>query len=428
MKKQIPLPIQSFVLGLVSRWVSVWPSALKKFCAQGAAWFILRFSRSKRKTAYSNLRFAFPSLSYRRLTGIVKVYFGRFCLGALEMLEFYARRASPGWIFDKFEIRGMDQVERYRRDGRPLVFLSAHQGQWEGAAMMAGMVFPEDSAVLVKRQSPEWFYEALQAIRRAYSVTTFDIETEMLKAAHWLRSGKILSVVGDQGIGSKNPVVPFFGRTVPTPDAAFRLAVLAKAVVMPALTHRWKNKWVLDVFPPVFDGADHEDYLPDLESWNSLLTGYIRKHAADYNWGFKRWKYCRERNVLLLHDGTAGSRDRAWTFVSLLREGLSEQIISKDFRIAWKNAFLRLAYRGFLAVRLDRVIPFFNLFPVFFGDGGDDALKFPCQTIVCCGSEAVEGAVGLKRFNEAKIMALTKPPFWASHYVDLVIAAEQKDF
>lgn len=410
-------------LETVAFWISLWPGFLKKTAARAAGGLILSFSRTKKKTAWSNLRFAFPAFDYRTLRWIVKVYFGRFSLGALELLEFYARRKNPRWILDRFEVRGAEPFFKCRSDGRPLIILSAHQGHWEGAAMVLGTRFPKDTAVLVKRQSPEWFFEALQNLRRAYAITTFDIETEILKAAHWLKMGKILIIVGDQGLGMKNPEAPFLGRTVPTPDAAFRLAVMAKAVVLPGLTHREKDKWILDAHPPLFDGASEGNYLPALRNWNDLLGRYIGRHPADYYWGFKRWKHCRERNVLLLHDGSPGGRDIVLEFAALLRGELPESVLTRDAGITFKNSARRLILQGLLGFRLDGVIPYFNLFPAFFKIDGEGILRFPCQTIVAYGREAVAAAAALKRLNGAKVIALTKPPPWAFPYVDLKITA-----
>lgn len=191
------------------------------------------------------------------------------------------------------EVEGYEHVERAMADGRGLIIVAGHLGNWElGAAYVAARGVPLDA--IVRRQGNPLFDRYLNDTRRAAGMrVVYDAEA-VRRTPRTLKSGGAVGFLVDQGVlGLASTFVPFFGRLAKTPrgPAVFALR-LGAPVVFAAALRRPDGRFRL-VFEPVTvepTGDRDADVDRIVAAYTATLERWVRREPGQYFWHHKRWK------------------------------------------------------------------------------------------------------------------------------------------
>jgi len=242
-----------------------------------------------REIGFRNLRRAYgpalPDAEARRI--VWKVYEG-LGVTAAEWVHGPRRlrgRARARWI----EVEGAEAVRRAAKGG-PVVFLSAHLGNWEhgiAAARQAGfdviaIARPLDSPLLAG-----WI-DRQRARTGTPTVQKYGALRGLIRA---VRAGRSIAMLMDQNAGKRGRLVPFFGRPVSTIPSGVALAKrLRLPVVVATMERRAPGFHRLRFGPPMYveDGAGGEDRM--LETVNRVLEARVRERPGDWLWLHRRWR------------------------------------------------------------------------------------------------------------------------------------------
>ena len=107
-----------------------------------------------------------------------------------------------------------------------------------------------------------------------------------------VRKGLPLYYLPDMDLGSRDSIfVPFFGVQAATVTALSRIARLAGAVVVPAVTRQLPGGqgYVLR-FYPAWNGFPTEDLAADVRRMNAFIEERVREMPEQYFWLHKRYK------------------------------------------------------------------------------------------------------------------------------------------
>lgn len=207
-----------------------------------------------------------------------------------------ARPSSGAWLEERVVLDpSIAILERERREGRGLLIVTAHIGDWELlCARLARHGLPGAVVGYQRRNDPASAF--LPRMRRAYGVTTLDQSEHPRKLLSVLQNGEVLGLVTDLAVlRLRGEVLPFLGQPAWTIRAP---AALARASGLPLLPvrcvlDRSRASFVLSVEEPL--AMNHE--LPPGERIRDLLLrqnrvfeGWIRAAPEQWAWHQERWK------------------------------------------------------------------------------------------------------------------------------------------
>ena len=263
-----------------------WASAFGGFTMN----MVGRFAGRMRK-ARANLEIALPNLSARernRLVRDVRRNLGR-TLSELPHLAEICRPDSP-WI----DMKGSEHYEREIAAGRPVVFVSAHLGNWE---ITAGAVAHRDTPLTVvytPHRNPI-IQRRLHRYRQGLRCGLAPRQSAARPLVKALSLGESVGLLVDQRVPD-GTLIPFFGRPAATTTSPARLALKFGASIVPTQCQRLGGaRFRITFHEPlrpadVLPGSDPEIALT--ARINGQIEDWIRGQPAD--WYCIQWRWPRD--------------------------------------------------------------------------------------------------------------------------------------
>lgn len=249
----------------------------------------------RRAVVERQVRAAFPGLGEREVLRIARAsyeHLGRTSIEAALLAGY-----SPAQVRAMFEgIEGAEVLEAARAEGRGVLFVSGHLGNWElGGAFVAASGVPLE-AVARGMENP-LFDRYVTRTRHSLGMTIVHDADAVRRVPRAMREGKGVAMLVDQGAaGLASSWVPFFGRYAKTPrgPAVFALRLGSPVVFATALRQPSGRYTMHYERIPVHPTGDREtdvdrivaDYTATLERW-------IRRAPEQYFWHHRRWKHQR---------------------------------------------------------------------------------------------------------------------------------------
>lgn len=240
-----------------------------------------------RQRTLRHLALAYPELApaeHRRLARASFLHHGTTLAELLHLL-----RADCTTVGAWTEVEGWERVERLRDEGRPVLILTGHCGNWELLAALINCRGLAMAVVARRLDAPE-AQELLLRLRRRFGTET--IERGEAGAARRLlkvfREGGALGMLIDQDTEVDGAWVPFFGRDAYTPVGAAKIALKLDAAVVPTFIERLPDGRHRATFHPPLRLPDHP------EDATALMTRAIEsqvRHAPEqWVWMHRRWR------------------------------------------------------------------------------------------------------------------------------------------
>lgn len=223
-----------------------------------------------------------PRAEVERLARAVPAHFGRNLVEHFSGAEF-TRRAAASPVSGP----GLAAAEAARDAGRPIVFVTAHLGNYEAArAAMTARGFR--IGVLYRPMSNPAFnphyVAALEALGRPAFPRGRRGLAEMLK---FLREGGALGILIDQHVSRGTPLT-FFGHTAYTALSAAEMALRHNAPVIPIYALRQADgvSFAVEVEAPIPPGSPEAM----TQALNDSLERQVRAHMDQWLWMHRRWR------------------------------------------------------------------------------------------------------------------------------------------
>jgi len=284
---------------------------------------LLYASKRKRRTAFKNIKMAFPDKSHKEILSIIKKSFNNLGLSLIEILVFTR-------IADSVEIEG---IERVGFDGG--IMITIHSGNWE----INDFVFAKQRkfAIFVQTQKNSVLGRFLTELRTKQGVCICFSAREIIRC---LKDNYTIGVTVDHGAKEGDVAVDFFSHLVPTPRGAVYLAKKFNKKIYPCFAYRRKAFSSLAVIGEPIDvfGRSEEELLIQI---NKIYQQYLTESPEQYFWLYKRFKRKLDIKILILNDGKPGHLKQSQALVLIAkknREHLSYKIID----IKYKNNFCRI--------------------------------------------------------------------------------------
>lgn len=247
----------------------------------------------RKKVVLKNLKIAFP---VNDLHANKKIAFGAYLSFAITLVEIlylpYIKRevlknqvkcSNPEFIVEKF------------KEGKGLILLSSHFGNWEFLAISVAMQIHHPFSVIVKPLRNPLVYEWMNNFRTKFGNEVVPLGISIRKTYQTLKEKKIVAMVADQRGPREGVKVNFFGKKVSVYSGPAALALKTGAPIICGIAVREKDftyKVVLmEISQDNLPGGEEEKILEISQRYTSYLEKVIRENPEQWLWMHNRWKY-----------------------------------------------------------------------------------------------------------------------------------------
>jgi KDO2-lipid IV(A) lauroyltransferase len=250
----------------------------------------LRLSKLRLRVVEENLRYAYPGDLARRteLAGEAYSHLGRLVAEILMLfgpMRRYTERFS--------ELRGKEHWDRARAQGKGVLFLASHVGNWEVMAA-SGAISGMDLMLVTKHLKPEWLHQAIRQGRLSCGVAATYEPRTLKDVLSQLKRGGTVGFVLDQYAGPPVGVrVPVFGQPVGTSTALATLAKRTGAAVLPVVSFRDGGRLVVQIEAPLPWQPDPDparELAGNTALYAAKIEEHIRAHPEQWLWTHRRFK------------------------------------------------------------------------------------------------------------------------------------------
>ena len=238
---------------------------------------------------------AFPGLAEPEVTRIARASYANLGRTTIEtaLLPTYSREQVLS-LFDRAE--GWEHVERAFAQGRGVMFVSGHLGNWElGGSYVAARGVPLE--VVARRMENPLFDRYLTETRRSIGMTVIPDADAVRRVPRAMREQHGVAFLVDQGaVGLASTWVPFFGRYAKTPRGPAVFALRLRTPLVFACALRQPSGRFVIHFEPVpaeTTGTLDADVDRIVASYTSTLERWVRRAPEQYFWHHRRWKHQR---------------------------------------------------------------------------------------------------------------------------------------
>ncbi len=246
-----------------------------------------------RRVAERNLSLALPGIDERRRGEIIRGVYEN--LGRVLLALAKTPRLSPGNIRRWIDYEGFEHYEAALAQGRGVLFLTAHLGNWELSAT-AHALLGHPMHVMIRPLDNPLLDGLLDRRRRACGNQTIAKQQSVRPVLQALRRNEAVGVLIDQNTAGEGGIfADFFGIPAASTSGLAKIARRTGAAVIPgfALWRPRERRYVLKFYPPLemVSTADEErDLKENTQRCQTAIEEVIREHPEQWLWIHRRWK------------------------------------------------------------------------------------------------------------------------------------------
>lgn len=248
--------------------------------------------RIRRRVVERQIAGAFPELDSAGVAALAKRAYAHLGRATIET-ALLAPRGRAGVLEIVSEVTGWSDVEAAHTEGRGIIIVAGHLGNWELAgAYLAARGIPID--VIGRRMANPLFDRFVISMREDLGMTPIADADAVRRTPRALREGRAVGFVADQGVlGLASTFVPFFGRPAKTPRGAAVFAIRFGApVVFVAALRRPDGKYgfVAERVTVPESGDREADTDEIVRRYTAVLERWVRHAPEQYFWHHRRWR------------------------------------------------------------------------------------------------------------------------------------------
>ena len=263
----------------------------RAFCGLLAALSYRLWPRLRRVGLF-NLRLVFPEKSEKEIR---KILFGLFQnLGRMVADFSHFPRINRGNIERLIIYDGFENYARAQSQGKGVLFLTAHFGNWELSSFAHGVYGYPCNYVVRQLDNPliDSLIERYRSRSGGHAIEKTRFGAQALRA---FKNGEAVGILMDQNMmPGEGEFVEFFGRPACTTTAPARLARRTGVPIVLGLVI-WDSKQ--KKYRLRFDSVEwikrenaEEEILANTANFTRLIEDYVRRYPDHWLWVHRRWK------------------------------------------------------------------------------------------------------------------------------------------
>lgn len=282
-----------YIFLLFEKFLMLFPRSFRKAFFIGLADFAHLVDKKHRRVILQNLHFALgTACTLQEKEQISRYCYRNLMLNLLQIIENHT--VSKEEIGGRVTIENKEIVDTARAAGHPIIFVTAHFGNWElGGAAIATQIMP--IYVAHKALNNPYFEQYLHYSRSRLDMKLVEKRGAVKQLAKALKAGEAISLLTDQNTNERDGiVVTFFGKTARQTAAPAFLARKYDAVIIPVyITTDDEKHYTLrfyDAIEVVKTDDANADILEATQKQADLLEKVIIENPKFWFWCHRRWK------------------------------------------------------------------------------------------------------------------------------------------
>ena len=220
------------------------------------------------------------------------------------LVEFFrmANEIDERFIREKVKVENLQHLNDASAQGKGVIFLTAHIGNWELGGLIMGMMgYPTLAIALPHKERP--VNDLFNKQRELRGVTVVPLSQAVHRCLSALRSNKAVAVLADRDFTNNGEIINFLGRDVLIPKGAAIFALKTGAVILPTFLVRGEDdSFILHFEPPIHpplvtnSQVDQATLVNLMKRYAVVIEEQIRKYPTQ--WLMFREFWDKEANVV----------------------------------------------------------------------------------------------------------------------------------
>ncbi len=273
--------------GLGLAWLVIFlPNSARNLLANGLGKLMYRRGAKRREIILINLRWCFPDLTELEREHMASRYSSLMMRTVLDYGFMWW--GSQNRLEKMIHIEGEQHIRDSLNEGRSVLIFTGHSVALDFGAQALSRRFPGGGMFKPQRNDLLEFF--VSRGRARFGGRLYPREAGIRRMVRALKEGEISYYLPDEDLGGSQRTVfaPFFGVQQATLIALGRIARMANASVLPAMTYfePGTGTYRVVIDPPLEEfpsGDDHQDALTQ----NRELERLIRRAPDQYMWSFR---------------------------------------------------------------------------------------------------------------------------------------------
>jgi KDO2-lipid IV(A) lauroyltransferase len=278
---------------ILEKIIPVFPLKFVQFMAGLKGRFFYYFLPIRRSIAAENLKRAFPEKTQKEINEIVKGCYINVITVIAEF--FYMTKLKKGELEKFLQISNPDLYIKKLSEGRGLIVISGHFGNWELTAYGTNKLTGIPVNVVVKEQTNKKVDAGINRIRSAGGNRMIEMKNSLREILSVLKTGGVVAMLGDQAAPKENIKIDFFLKDVPTFEGTAKIAIKTRANVLFAVSVRNSDGTYSLNFREIdiskYAAPTEENVKALTQEHVNMLIDEIRQRPDHWLWFHRRFKH-----------------------------------------------------------------------------------------------------------------------------------------
>ncbi|MCX8055874.1 MAG: lysophospholipid acyltransferase family protein [Ignavibacteria bacterium] len=294
MRKSVLIDYFTYILMKILGWIaSLLPPKFRGHMGMYIGNLLFFISSKRKKIAFHNLRIAFPDKSFDELKKIARKSFQNLSIVFIETAaaDFFSEKD----IIKLVKINNIELVFQLLSQNKGLIFLSAHYGNWEYAAIAAGIYSKVPINVIVQKQKNKFVNKSITQTRTKFGNNVVPMNNAARQIIQAIRKNEAIAMLVDQSAKfGKDNFIDFFATPALTYDAPAEIALRFRTPIVYGFAFRNVDF----TYTIELNELDFSDLSYSKENIKILtrrhvevLEKQILKAPELWVWEHKRWKH-----------------------------------------------------------------------------------------------------------------------------------------
>lgn len=247
----------------------------------------------RKKVVFKNLSIAFPDFSHSQIKKIAIQNYINFGITLTEI--FLIPKLNSKQIDSLFRHLEISRINERIKQGKGLILLTAHYGNWELGAIELGRLLNKSISVLVKPQRNVLVTAWLKKMRESFGNNVITLGAAIKDLYKALLNGGVIGIVGDQRGPKESLRVKIFGIDTAVYIGTAVMAIKSKAPTFVVIIMR-KPDYTYEIKIEEIILSKNSDDIDNLilefnQKYFDILEKYIRQNPEQWFWMHNIWKY-----------------------------------------------------------------------------------------------------------------------------------------
>jgi Kdo2-lipid IVA lauroyltransferase/acyltransferase len=247
----------------------------------------------RKKVVFNNLKIAFPENDFSTSKKLAYKIYLSFAITIVEILYFpYLKKEE---LLNAVKCSNPELIVKKFKEGRGVILLSSHYGNWEFLAISVAMQIQLPFSVVVKPLRNPLVYEWMNNTRTKFGNEVVPLGISIRRTYQTLKEKKIVAMVADQRGPAEGVRVDFFNNKVSVYTGPAALAIKTGAPLICGIAVRendYNYKVVLvEISQQNLPDNEEEKIMEISRRYTSYLEKVIRENPEQWLWMHNRWKH-----------------------------------------------------------------------------------------------------------------------------------------